>query len=224
MGQRDMNESPRLQELYARRVAAHGGADAGPHATPEAILAVVQREGPEAERLATLEHVMSCATCHRDYEWLSAVDVAGDEFEERTGEHPIQSRPWWQGRQLALAASLLMAVGAALAVRGVLQSGPERVRGGSGEIALVGPGTRVAAGAPLAFVWRAVPGVSRYVLEIQRADGSLAFTDTIADTVATVMPVRRLLPDTTYRWWVREVTDGSEPRSSAFRELRITGR
>ena len=143
MGQRDMNESPRLQELYAKRVAAHGGGDAGAHATPEAILAVVQREGPEAERLATLEHVMSCATCHRDYEWLRSVDVAGDEFEERTGEHPIQARPWWQGRQLALAASLLMAVGAALAVRGVLRPGPDRVRGGSGDIALVAPGTRV---------------------------------------------------------------------------------
>jgi hypothetical protein len=224
MEQRDMNESPRLQELYARRVAAHGGADAGVHATPEAILAAIQRDGPEAERLVTIEHVMSCAACHRDYEWLKAVDDAGEEFAERSGEHRVQSRPWWQGRQLALAASLLMALGAALAVRGVLRSGPELVRGGSGDIALLTPATRVAADAPLAFAWRAVPGVSRYVLEIQRADGSVAFTDTIADTVATVAPAGRLLPDTTYRWWVREVTDGSEPRSSALRELRLTGR
>jgi hypothetical protein len=223
MGQREMNESPRLQELYARRVAS-GGAEAGAHASPEAILAVVRREGPEPERLATLEHVMACTTCHRDYEWLTAVDQAGEEWEGAAGGGVSpQATPWWQGRRLALAASLLLAVGAALAVASVVRPGPERERGGSSDIVLLSPGERGAVVGPVHFAWRAVPGGIRYVLEIQRPDGSVAISDTTADTVATVER-GRLSEGTTYRWWVREVTDGAEPRSSAFRQLRIGAR
>ena len=69
-----------------------------------------------------------------------------------------------------------------------------------------------------------MPGASRYVLEVQRADGSVAHGDTTADTAVTLTDPSPLKPDSAYRWWVREVTDGSEPRSSAFRDLRLTGR
>jgi hypothetical protein len=216
--QRDLTETMRMRTLYAQRMRSKS-AGVGDHVTPEAILAVVMREGPEAERLATLEHVMSCPACHREYEWLKAVDEAGL---EASADGAVR-RPWWRGRALALAASLVMAVGAALAVSSVLRSGPERVRGASGDIELLTPGAGAAVGTPLAFSWRAAPGVSRYVLEVQRADGSIALADTTADTTATIAP-GRLQPDTAYRWWVREVTDGAEPRSSALRELRITSR
>jgi hypothetical protein len=218
--QRDLTETMRMRKLYAQRMRSKS-AGVGDHVTPEAILAVVMREGPEAERLATLEHVMSCPACHREYEWLTAVNEAGLQASAE-GAGPVR-RPWWRGRALALAASLVMAVGAALAVSSVLRSGPERVRGASGDIELLTPGPSAAAGTPLAFSWRAAPGVSRYVLEVQRADGSVALADTTTDTTATITP-GRLQPDTTYRWWVREVTDGAEPRSSALRELRITSR
>jgi hypothetical protein len=39
-----------------------------------------------------------------------------------------------------------------------------------------------------------------------------------------VVEAGRLAPDSNYRWWVREVTDGAEPRSSGFRELRLGSR
>jgi hypothetical protein len=216
--QRDLTETMRMRKLYAQRMRSKS-AGVGDHVTPEAILAVVMREGPEAERLATLEHVMSCPACHREYEWLKAVDEAGL---EASAESAVR-RPWWRGRALALAASLVMAVGAALAVSSVLRSGPERVRGASGDIELLTPGGSATVGTPLAFSWHAASGVSRYVLEVQRADGSIALADTTADTTATITS-GRLQPDTAYRWWVREVTDGAEPRSSALRELRITSR
>jgi hypothetical protein len=219
--QRDVTETTRLRQLYAQRVASRAGAGAGDHATPEAMLAVVLREGPETERLGTLEHVMACAACHREYEYLKAVNEAGIEAGSTAG---IAKRPVWSSRTvLALAASLAMAVGAGLLVRNVIQSGPEQVRGTGGDIALIAPGVSAPAGGPIAFVWRPVTGVTRYVLEVQRADGSIAVADTTGDTVATV-EAGRLLPATSYRWWVREVTDGSEPKSSAFRELRVGGR
>jgi hypothetical protein len=220
MEQPNVAETERLQSLYSRRVAA-SSQDQGSHATPEAILAVVQREGPEEERLATLEHVMCCATCHRDYEWLSAVDQAGAEAEGTTAR---AAGPWWRGAPLALAASMAVAVGAAVVLSNVLRSGPERERGPGGDIALITPGTTAEAGGPLTFTWRPVPGVSRYVLEVQGANGSIAFADTTADTSATLADPSRLAAGSAYRWWVREATEGTEPRSSAFRDLRLTGR
>lgn len=180
MEQPDMLETTRLRELYSRRVAARGDGGGNSCVTPEALIAVVRREGPEADRLATLDHVMACAACHRDYEWLTAV------------------------------------------LSGVLRTGAERERGATSDIALVALGARAAAARPLTFTWRALPGVSSYVLEVQRLDGSVAFADTTTDTV--LAEPSRVLPDSAYRWWVREVTDGTEPRSSELRELRLTGR
>ena len=51
----DVAETERLQKLYAGRVAARTASE--PHASPDAILAVVTREGSEEERLATLRRV-----------------------------------------------------------------------------------------------------------------------------------------------------------------------
>ena len=220
MEQPDVAETERLQKLYAGRVTGRPGNE--PHASPDAILAVVTRDGSEEERLATLEHVMACAECHREYQWLTAVNEAGLEAEGSAAAAP--RRPWWRGAPMAMAASLLVAVGAAVVLSGVLRTGDDRERGASGDIVLAGPGERVSGNGPITFAWHAVPGVSRYVLEVQRADGSVALADTTADTAATVIDTSRLRPDSVYRWWVREATDGSEPRSSAFRDLRVTGR
>lgn len=220
MDQLNVNDTALLQRLYSRRVATGGAGTSC--VTPEALLAVVTREGPEDERLATLEHVMSCATCHREYEWLSSVDQAAREVEG--ADAPVRLRPWWRGAPLALAASLVAVVGAGLLLSGVLRRNSDLERGGRGDIALLAPGPEASAGAPLAFAWHALPGAGRYVLEIQGPDGAIALADTTTDTTFTVADPSRALPGSAYRWWVREVTDGSEPRSSAFRELRLGGR
>lgn len=220
MEQPDVAETERLQKLYAGRVAGRTGSE--PHASPDAILAVVTREGSEVERLATLEHVMACAECHREYQWLTAVNEAGLEAKGSTAAAP--RRAWWRGAPMAMAASLLVAVGAGVVLSGVLRTGDDRERGASSDISLVGPADQVLATGPITFTWHAAPGVSRYVLEVQDADGSVAIADTTADTSATVTDLSRLRPDSAYRWWVREATNGEEPRSSAFRDLRLSGR
>jgi hypothetical protein len=211
-------ETARLQELYAQRVARQGAAPGCP--TPEAILALVRREGGEHERLATLEHVMSCATCHREYQWLRAVDEAAV---EAGGEPAVVIRPVWsRGTPLALAASIVLVAGVAGLLSTVLWKGADRVRGTVSEIELVAPGATANADAPIAFTWHPLPKAARYVLEVQREDRSVALTDSTADTVLTVAPSAALLPDSTYRWWVREASDAAEPRSSALRTLRLT--
>ena len=69
----------RLRDLYAIAVSGQSAGAAGEHPAPEVIAALVRREGPEEGRLATLDHVMSCADCRRDFDLLRAVERAGVE-------------------------------------------------------------------------------------------------------------------------------------------------
>jgi len=217
MDQSDLTDTVRLQRLYSGRVVRRGAAEGC--VAPEAILAVLQREGAETDRLATLEHVMSCAACHREYEWLRAVDEAvleGKRAADGSG------RRWWsRAAPLALAASLVLAAGTALLMT---RRGAEVQRGEGGEIELIAPSDRVGPGGELTFVWRPLAGAPEYVVEVQRRDGSVAFSDTTADTTLSIAEPLRVLPGSEYRWWVRETTDGAEPRSSDLRRLRVAGR
>ena len=216
MDQPDLSGIDGLERLYRARVSARLVVTEQ-CVSPEAMLALLQREGSEAERMATMEHVMSCPACHREYQWLAAVDQAA----VKAGAGDAPRRTWWRGAPLVLAASLIAVVGAGLLVRAPWRA-DEPVRGETGDVTLAAP----AAGATVAeaptFVWHPLPEASAYVLEIQRADGSVARSDTTADT--TLALPGAALPPAEYRWWVREVTDGSEPRSSAFRTVRITAR
>jgi hypothetical protein len=217
MDQPDMTGTTRLQELYTARVGRR--ATGSPHATPEALLALIQREGTEEDRLATMDHVMSCAECHREYQWLNGVSDAALEAEGRSTV--ATARRWWaRPGPLALAASLVLAIGTALLLA---RRGPDLERGHTGAIEVIAPSGAAPAlgGRPLLFVWHPLSGVSRYILEVQRADGSVAFSDSTADTTLSITDPARVLPESEYRWWVRETTDGAEPRSSALQRLRL---
>jgi hypothetical protein len=207
----------RLRELYA---IAQTGATAGPggeHPAPEAIAALVRREGSEEGRLATLDHVMSCADCRRDFDLLRAVERAGVE----SGAAGRSGRRAWL-MPAALAASFLLAVGLG---RTVLRSGgDDTTRGGDrGAVMLVQPGREARAGDAVTFSWRAVPGASRYEIELLNAGAgvvaSAATTDTTISSEAT-----RLLPPGDYRWWVRATTPDARSLRSAIRPLRLVAR
>lgn len=220
MDQLDIAETTRLRQLYDQRAAAPNRERAG-CVSPEAILALVLREGSEEDRLATLDHVMSCEACYRDYQWLSAADEAGLETGRTAGA--TEHRPIWRRTPMALAASLVALVGAGVVLSNALRPGPEPERGAGTDVSLIAPRAGASVSAPIAFTWRSLPGASRYVLELQRPDGSVVLADTTADTVLVLTEIGHL-PSSAYRWWVREVTDGSEPRSSELRNLRVTAR
>ena len=219
MDQPDLTETERLQRLYTRRLSERDAERTDAHASAERIVSLIRREGSEEERLATVEHVMSCAGCHRDYEWLKSVDQAATE----TWRGVEAARPLRRRLPLALAATVLVALGAGLLLAR-LRPGGETVRGDGGEIALVAPRDTAAGLGVLTFIWRPLPEASGYVLEVQRDDGAVAFTDTTSDTLLAIADPEAMLPPADYRWWVRELTDGAEPRSSAYRDLRLTGR
>jgi len=235
----------RLRELYqhalaTRGPAAPGGAGRERCPSPEAMLALVRREGAEEERLATLDHVMSCDACRRELDLLRAIEMAGAGGAGGVGAGAAHSRdrpaatvvPWKRVVPLALAASLLLAVGVGVGI-GVRDRfsagdrGPDVVRGGGGEggdLTLLAPaaGASVAAGAPLTFAWRPDPDARRYVVEVLDANDRAVVSDTTADTTLTLPDASRLAAGAEYRWWVRTAGGaGASQRASAVRPLAV---
>lgn len=207
----------RLRELYAAAQAGQPAGAAGEHPAPEVIAALVRREGPEDARLATLDHVMSCADCRRDFDLLRAVERAG--VESGVAARPGTRRTWFM--PAALAASVLVAVGIG---RAVLRSGGEdTTRGGDADVVLVHPGREAPAGDSLSFSWHAVQGASRYELELLDAGGGVAASAATTDTTASPATARALPPGD-YRWWVRVTTSDARSLRSALRPLRLVAR
>jgi hypothetical protein len=66
----------RLQDLYSQAVARRRAAP-GACVSADDVLALVRQEGPETRRLEILDHVMSCRECHREFQLLRALEVAG---------------------------------------------------------------------------------------------------------------------------------------------------
>lgn len=204
----------RLEELYAQALARRSSATASACVSPEDLLALVRREGTEEHRLEVLDHVMGCQECHREFDLLRAIETAGrrsagGEQVSRIGRRVV---PW------ALAASLLLAIGVGLSIRNRSGIG-DTTRGGGEKLALVSPPPEVAAGQPITFAWRPLDGVHRYQLEIMDLDGKTVFSQATGDTTLTVRP-DQLKPPFSYRWWVRDLTPGSQ-LVSPVRPLRL---
>ncbi|MBA2459786.1 MAG: hypothetical protein H0V43_12645 [Gemmatimonadales bacterium] len=204
----------RLRELYAGRLARRP-ADRASCPTPEALQALVRREGVEEQRLRTLDHTMSCAACRADFDLLRTVERAGSEL---AGTGRSARRTWLL--PAALAASLLLAVGIgriALAPDSddVVRSGPT-----AGAVQLLAPAGEATAGDSLLFSWRPTPGATRYRLEVLNASGDVLVEAETSDTMFASEAVRRLAPGD-YQWWVTAL-GSPDPRRSELRPLRLT--
>jgi hypothetical protein len=202
----------RLRELYQRALAERGGPDRERCVAPEAMVAVIRRESPEERRLETLDHVMGCRACRSEFDLLRAIEQAGAEIA------PPARRNWGAMAPIALAAALVLVVtGALLRTR----RGPDVERGAPPAVALLAPAPEIDAGSPVTFTWQPVAGALRYELELLDEQGTVVFDETTEQTSATMRDMGRLVPGSTYRWWVRAVTAAAEPRASAMRSLRI---
>jgi hypothetical protein len=192
----------RLQQLYQEVLRRRVPADRAACVTPERLLDLVERRGPEEERLRTLDHAMGCARCRDEFELLRSVTVAAE------------TRPAWRSaRVLALAASVALLVGVGLAYRALTRGGtePDVFRGPGDEIGLVAPIGAVPAEARLTFVWHAQRDAMQYRLEVLDAEGAAVFSTTTRDTSVTAPESLRLAPGARYRWWVRAtLRDGSD--------------
>ena len=113
-----------LRLAYGASLAerAHKGAA---HPQPEALLALAERSGREAERLEVLDHVMACGACRRDFDLVRASVLAAAAPRQRT---------WFRSPSIglmAIAATLLMVAGLRLFVASREADTGSLMRGGS---------------------------------------------------------------------------------------------
>jgi hypothetical protein len=203
-----MNDE-RLRALYAELMQARAGAERAVCVTPEAIAALVERSGNETDRLATLDHVMSCPDCSRDFELLRSVDRAGP---------ALVHRPAFRRRAVGIAATIVLLVTATLFWRTTGNPGPS-FRGSEDAVTLVGPSGDVPADDPLRLVWNRVPDAVRYDVEILDVAGEPVWSVTTMDTLVTVSTGAGLAADQPLRWWVQVTLPDSRTLRSPVSEF-----
>ncbi len=226
-----------LRRAYQRAVATRAPGERSACPAPEAILALVRREGEEDGRLALLDHVMACAECRSEFELLRAIERAGNkagvpevQAPEAVAAVSGQDRParvvghiaWrrWAPLLAAAAVVLVVALGPG---RQLWQRAPEPVRGGVESFGLIAPAEAGSATSSVAFLWHSSPEAERYTLEVLTGGGAVVLSRTTTDTAATVTLPANLAPGD-YRWWVTATApDGSTTRSG-LRALRLRGR
>ena len=181
--------------------------------TESELLSAVRGAGDEAERLRVLDHALKCPACRRELALLHAVSSG----ETRAAPRRIRDLSWHRWRPAVMAASLVLAVGLAGVVR-VRSRGPEEVMraGAAAGPVLVTPANGAAAGAGLVrFVWRPIPGVIQYTLEVDATDGTVLFSSPTRDTTFSASIALTAVGEN--RWLIRaKLQDGSEKRSETW--------
>jgi hypothetical protein len=203
-----MNDD-RLRAAYASLLARRGTGRAGCPG-PEEIDALASRRGPEAARLETLDHVMSCSECKRELDLLRSV--------LRAGTPADRVRP----RLLALAATLALAAGAILVWRAASRPAAGPLRGSDNPVVLLGPADGASLAEPPVLVWRPVEGAVGYRVEVLDRTGAIVATGLGPDTLLR-LPADALAPaDSAYRWRVVAELRTGGSISSNIRRLRVT--
>jgi hypothetical protein len=211
-----------LRAAFAAMVQRRGAGAACP--PPEALLAIVERDGPEAARLRTLDHAAQCADCRADLDLLRATHAAaGDAMPGGVQARTLPFRRRVPGglRGLAAAASVVIALGLAIGVHRGAGGGPreeEATRGEPGRIASTGPAV-VAVGSPAVLRWERVAGAGRYRVEVLDRGDDVAFATLTTDSTATI-PAGRLAAGR-YRWWVHDASGSANGARSALRPLEV---
>jgi hypothetical protein len=203
----------RLGVLYTSGLS--GESPAG-HPAPASIAAVVERRGPEADRLEALGHIAECAQCRREFDLLRSANQAGRELVVRS----------WRTRGIGLAAAAVLVVGASLSIGRISErsGGPAPADRSAGttaggakrSIELVEPLNGASMPSAPQVIWRAVGGGAIYRVEVTDDAGAVVASRETRDTVLTLPS---LAPGRTYRWWVRALVAGQE-RRSVFGEFR----
>jgi hypothetical protein len=214
-----MTDDAALREAYRELMAARVPRDRSGCPVPEALLGLVERMGDDAARLATLDHVMSCADCRRDFDLLRTAAASAEQAASEPpalrvvrggGRSPARRFPL---RSVAVAAGLVVAVGV-----GLLSWHPGTrqplLRGDANTVVLLAPETRPDGSALLR--WRTVPGAAAYRVEVFAPNGRTVVADTVSDSTFVLSAPEG--SDQQLRWMVTALHgDGHEVRSPAER-------
>ena len=200
-----------LRAAYERAVSARtpGGRAGCPR--PDALVALVQREGSEPTRLETLDHTMGCAACRQEFELLRAIH-AGERRAAGPKVHPLG---WHRPLMLAIAASLVLAVGLGPGREWLTGNDIDTMRSAdTGVVALLPEAGATVASDSIEFAWRRVNGATRYHVELLTTGGEVRLAAATSDTSIALAIPADLVPGG-YRWWVRAELPGGQQRSDA---------
>ena len=173
----------------------------------DALRAVIERDGPEAERLAVVDHVMACAPCRAEFDLIRSFAV------------PRPPLVRWQSPALAIAAVALLSVG----VWWTRRAAPVVTRGTAAEVVPV-TAAEERLGPADALVWRSVAGAIGYRVELRDSGGVLIGRDTTSDTAIAIRRLQSDPAESRVYWSVMARRgDGSELRSLP-RPIRLPAR
>jgi hypothetical protein len=203
-----------MRRLYTELLRARAASGRAATVPLERIVDLMEGRGDDAERLTTLDAIMSDEATAREFETLRAL----------TANRPAAPSSWarstWMAPLFAAAAVLLLIT--MPAVRSAFgPSGDDPLRSGTQAAVLLQPPTDASYLTSRKFQWRSVAGARDYVVEILTAAGTPVFTTRTTDTTLTLPPDVRIEPRVEHRWWVTtELADGTQ-RRSAFRRLMV---
>ncbi len=198
-----------LRQLYRRGLQDRALDARARCVSPEAIQALVERTGSEAERLRTLDHVMACPACVAEFELLRSVTSAA-----------AQRRGWFglPGRALAAAASVALLLAGGLVWHQYRRTENEVMRGEMEQLTLLWPAGPVLARGPVTLVWRPAVGARRYAVTLFDATGRVVLARRTTDTTFTLPSTLPHSPGGEYRWSARaELADGTQLGSPILR-------
>jgi hypothetical protein len=228
-----------LKTLY-RELLAQGPHDGRDRPDPEEMVAALEGETTEEERLRILDGVLSSREGHGEMELLRVLLDGREEVQgslrrrEGGGTGWGRSRwtrgdggRWGPGRLVPLG----IAATAVLAITGILRwpgpgEDPATVRSGTSGPQLLAPPAGAEVSLPASLVWSRHPEAVEYRVEVMDTAGSplvearLAGADTVW-VLGEVATSGEVLPGGPLRWWVQAVLPTGTVRASEVKEFRV---
>jgi hypothetical protein len=202
----------KLRALYGALAA---DAPQTPHPDPDQLADAALGRGSPESRLATFDHALSCAACRRELDLLQTVATTGAKLRQQQLRMRLV---------LATAAVIVVGIGLSIARRGSPVKEEERGSAAADDTArraieLVAPVGPVAPRATPSLVWRRVPGVSSYKVEIVSDRAVVVVRSETSDTTLAWPSLPR---GQTYRWRVSATQSDGTVRRSPFTDLVVS--
>ena len=178
--------------------------------------ALINGEGDEAERLRSIDVLMSTAEGRREFEVAWAAARAGREL-ERKPRFTIAS---WRTSVLASAALLFVAA-TALWLNSRVDTQSELTRGTESPVQLVSHGSDDVPTTDVRFSWRSVPSARDYMLVVVDTAGGDVFAQNTTDTSVTLPDSVKLSPGGEYLWWVQATMPDGATLSAVTERFRV---
>lgn len=221
-----MNDD-KLRTAYNMHVEGNAPSNRSGCPSPEQLQRLAESgQGGDSNNLKLLNHVFSCAYCRADFALLRAVETSvqsSAESEQAQRQATQKRNGWFSSPRIAIAASLLLAIGIGGEFWLRAQARASALRGApidTSDVVIVAPSANTAISPDAPFVWRKVAGAATYEVQLLDTNGVVIATHITSDTVFTPATEdrARIAALTKLDWFVSaRRSDGNERRSAIAR-------